>query len=498
MTPTNLRSKTLSGIVWNIVSQFGQQGLMFVIMVVLARLLSPHEFGLVAMVTVITSFANLFAEMGFSAALIQKQDIQPIHLSSVFWLNVIAGGALTLLFILGAPLLAAFYNEPALIPLTIASAVNFSIASLGIVQMTLKTKAMDFQTLSLVEITATGVAGGVAIGLAYGGFGVWSLVGQSLVLSGVTVILLWLLSDWRPRFQLHWGYIKELLGFSVSLFGTNILNYWARNIDYLLIGRFLGTDPLGIYYRAYDIMLVPLTSVSRVLSRVMFPSLALVQSDPQRVRNMFLRLTRTVALASFPMMFGLLVTVEPFVLTLFGDQWREMIPLLRVFALIGLLQSIITLNGNLYLSQGRADLQFKVSLAVKAVAITGIIIGLRWGIVGVAVGYAVASVLCAYPSFFFAGKLVGLTFRQLLENLASVFVCAAGMAGLVWGLASFIPANWPVWLSLIVQVAVGGGLYLGLIHGLRVKAYQEARALLIEQWQRLRGMRGATPVESPQ
>jgi len=459
---------------------------MFLIGVILARLLSPREFGLVAMITVITNFASIFAELGFSAALIQRQDVTQEHLSSVFWLNLGAGLLLTLVFIAGAPLIAAFYGEPLLTPLTMFIATNFLISSLKIVQNTLRTKSLDFRTLSIVEISAVGISGAVAIGMAYAGLGVWSLAAQSVILSTVTAVWLWKLGNWRPSLTFSWRAVEGLLGFSLSLFGTKLLNYWVRNIDYLLVGRFLGTTPLGIYNRAYDVMLTPQVGVSRVLSRVMFPSFSVIQEDKRRVRSIFLRMTRTIALVTFPMMLGLFAITEPFVLTIFGPKWSEMVPILRLFSLTGMMQSIGTLNGNLYLSQGRADVQFRVGLVLKLIPILGIVIGLRWGVIGVAVGYSFASIILAYPSFFFAGRLIGLTFWQLLGNLFSVLGCAVAMAALVWGVGLLLP-DWPHWIVLTTQVLFGMLVYILLIHSLKIRAYQEIRELLSEQWRLRRG-----------
>jgi PST family polysaccharide transporter len=194
------------------------------------------------------------------------------------------------------------------------------------------TKALDFRRLAIVDLAAVAFSGAIAIVLAYAGAGVWSLAAQSVILSAITTLMLWKLGDWRPSFIFNWTAIKELLGFSSNYFGSTLLNYWVRNIDYLLIGRFIGPQPLGIYKNSYTIMLFPLNNISRVISRVMFPSLSLVQHDKAKVKRVFLLATRTIALVTFPIMTGLFVVVEPFVLTLFGSQWSAMIPILRVSA----------------------------------------------------------------------------------------------------------------------------------------------------------------------
>ncbi|MCG2659187.1 MAG: MOP flippase family protein [Kiritimatiellae bacterium] len=478
---STFRDKTIKGIGWSVVSQIGQQAISFIIIIILARLLSPREFGLLAMITVITSFASIFVEMGFSAALVQKHDIRQAHLSSVFWLNLVVGLGFTLAFVAVAPIISRFYSEPLLIPLTMFIAANFLLGSLTIVQKTMMTKALDFRRLAIVDIVAVAFSGGFAIVLAYAGFGVWSLAVQTVFLSAITTVMLWKLGKWRPSFVFDWTAIKDLLGFSSNLFGSTLLNYWVRNLDYLLIGRFIGTQSLGIYKNAYSIMLFPLNNISRVISRVMFPSLSLIQHDKAKVRSVYLLATRAIALVTFPLMTGLFVVVESFVLTLFGSQWSGMIPILRVFCLTGLLQSVATLTGNLYLSQGKADLQFRVGLFVHANAIICIVVGLRWGVLGVAIGYTIATMINSFPSLFFAGRLVDLTFWQVWSKLLGIIGCALIMAIAVWGIGLALPALWPPWLCLVTQIAFGVLFYGVLIHFLAVQAYVETRELLSEQ-----------------
>lgn len=477
------KNKTVRSILWSVVSQVGRQMLLLIIGIILARLLSPEEFGLIAMVTVITSFALIFGELGFSAALVQKKDITQDILSSIFWLNLCAGILLTVVFIICAPLIARFYQEPVLIPLTILVSLNFTLSSLNIVQNTILTKSLDFRTISIVEIISVSISGLIAIVLAYMGFGVWSLAIQTVTISAITAILLWLLNDWRPKFVFKWSGVKDLLGFSSNLLGTNTLNYWARNIDYILIGRYLGSYPLGIYNRAYMVMLFPLQNVTRVIARVMFPSFSLIQDDKERIKKLHLRLTRIVALFTFPMMLGIFVTVEAFVLTIFGEKWVAMIPVLRILSLVGLVQSIIGLNGYIYLSQGKADLQFRLGLVFKSVVILGILIGLRWNIIGVAIGYAFAMLINLYPNVYFSGRLINLSFWELMVNLSGVYICAFIMAIIVAICGLFLPSSLSSWLVLMIQVSLGGCVYIFILHLFKIKAYQDIQELLIEQIQ---------------
>lgn len=481
---SDLRQKTLTGVTWSLGSQLGRQMVVFVVGVILARLLSPREFGMVAMVTIITGFATIFAEMGFGGAIVQKDDVEEKHLSSVFWINIGLGLLLTVLFVLAAPLIADFYEEPLLLPLATFLSFNFIISSLNIVQTTLLMKTLEFRRLSVVEIISVTISGVVAIALAYLGFGVWSLAIQAMLLSAITALLLWITSSWRPKFMFNWEAVKELLGFSTSLFATTTLNYAVRNIDYVLIGRFLGPDPLGIYNRAYSVMLFPLANISRVIARVMFPSFSMIQENKRRVKKIFLQLTRIVALFAFPIMLGVFVTASKFVPVIFGDQWLAMIPVLRILCFVGLIQSIVSLNGNLYLSQGRADLQFKLGIILRFNLILGIVIGLQWGLVGVAIGYAVAVFINAYPNFFFAGRLVDISLKELLAGLLPLLGISSLMALCVFLLDMILTPLLPDWATFLLLVVAGAVLYFAFLHLFKSRTYVEAKDIFIDQWRK--------------
>ena len=282
--------------------------------------------------------------------------------------------------------------------------------------------------------------------------------------------------------RFKWTAVKELIGFSTNLLGFSSFNYWVRNTDNLLIGRFLGTSALGLYSKSYGIMLLPLTMVSRSIGQVMFPMLSLIQDDKPRVARNYLRITRAIALITFPTMMGLWAVTDHFVPAVFGDQWLGMIPLLKVFCFIGLIQSIGTLNGNLYLSQGRSDLQFKVGLVIGGLGIGAIVLGLRWGVEGVAYAYGTLTILVLYPSISIAVSLVELTFSDVIRNLLGVSTCATGMGFVLLSVGLILPANWSHWTYLALQVPFGMAIYLLFIHLFEVKAYRDVRVLILEQW----------------
>ena len=485
------RQDTIDGISWSVVGKVGNQILIIVLSVVLARLLSPREFGLVSMVAIFTGFASIFQNVGLGAALVQYQNVTEKHRSSVFWVNVGSGLLLTILFVVASPLIAMFYGESVLVPITTVLAFQFFFGGLSAVHRTLFQKEVNFKAISLIGVVSTLFGGVTGIVLAWQEYGVWSLVARSLFNQASAALLLWIVSPWNPKFTFSRDALQDLWRFSLNLLGTKTMNFWVRRLDDLLIGRFLGSDSLGIYTKSYGIMMLPLRNVSGVIARVMFPSLSKIQEDIPRVRRIYLRMTGAIALISFPLMLGLFVTVDPFVLGVFGPQWSGMISPLKVFCFAGMWQSIATLNGNLYLSQGRSDLQFRVSLFTKPFMIAGIAVGLYWGLMGIVVGFSAASFIIWGVEFRYAGGLVNLTFGDLLHHLSGIFACALGMAGGVYALGLVLPPEWSHWLQLVTQVPVGILLYWGIVHIFNVQAYSEVLDLLHEQWNKRTGT--ATP-----
>lgn len=480
----NLRSLTLSSLSWSGFSQIIRQILRFSISVVLARILTPQEFGLIGMIVVFTGFADLFNDMGLTAALVQKIDLEERHLNCVFWVNIATGILLTAIVAAAAPLIASFYNKPVLRLITIVIAFNFSIGSLKMVQSALFHKKMQFKRLAHIEIVSVFISGIATISLALAGFGVWSLVFQSLLMTLISVCMMWYLSDWRPSFSWNPVALKELLSFSLNLLGFRFFNYWIRNFDNLLIGKFVGSLALGIYSRAYGLMLLPVSQISNVVTRVMFPVLSKIQNDTERVKRIYLRSTRIIALVTFPLMVGLFVVARPFILTVYGDKWVEVIPILQIFCFTGMIQSIGTTVGWIYTSQGRTDIMLKWGLCAGIVTVIAFIIGLRWGIIGVALAYVLSNyIILWYPSWAISGRLINLRFTEMLKNLSKTFFCAVAMGAGVWILGFTLPSDWPHWSYLVIQMPFGILMYFVLISVFKLSAYLDLRELISEQWQ---------------
>jgi PST family polysaccharide transporter len=443
------------GMSWSAVSQAGRQTVQLAVTILVARLLGPGDFGVVAMALALTGSVAILGDFGISAVVIQKPTLSRDFLSTVFWLNVVFG-LLAMLVIMGmAPLAAIFFREPGLTAILIVLSISFPITGLGILHKSLLERSMCFDVLARIELASTAIAGFVAVCGAYLGSGIWSLVLQLVITPVAMTVFLWLQATWRPSLVVRIAEFKSIARFSANVTGFNVANYLARNADYVLIGRFLGSQELGYYTLAYRILMFPLQNLSAVIVRVTFPVFSRLQEDDTRFRHTYLRSIAAIAVVTFPLMSFLFVVAEPFVGQLFGEHWLPTVPLLLILAPVGLIQSIGTTCGPIYMAKGRTGLLFKWGLLAAATVILSFIIGLRWGISGVAGCYAIASILLAYPGMTIPLSLIQLRVTDSLRVLWRPFICALIMACCVWvinlPLSSFL-ADW----RLLAADAIAG------------------------------------------
>lgn len=478
----DLKERALGGLSWSVAAQVIGQIVQFGVSVLLARLLMPEDFGLVGMVTVFTGFVVIFSNLGLGAALIQRKEVTQTQFSSIFWLNIALGLVLMLVVSGAAPVVAWFYSDQRLVLLTMLVAVQFPISSLNVVQNAILNRELDFRRLAYIEICGVVCGGAVGVAMALLGYGPYAIVWSSLVNRTIVVSLMWLTSPWRPSLRFDLAEVRELLSFGGNLVGFQVFNYWVRNADDLLVGRVLGSASLGIYTRAYSFMLMPIRQISGVISRVMFPTLSLIQDDRPRVKRIYLRLVSVIALISFPMMLGLLVVADVFILALIGEQWSEVIPLLRILCVVGLMQSIGHTVGWIYKSQGRVDIMFRWGIVSGVITLAAFAIGIRWGLMGITIAYLIRNFLLTYFNFTIPGRLIDLRFYEVVRTVASPLACAAIMAGFVWLIGWYVlPDATPVGLALIAQGGSGVAIYWALIHILRVEPYLKVREVVRER-----------------
>jgi PST family polysaccharide transporter len=336
-----------------------------------------------------------------------------------------------------APFIAAFYGQPMLVPLITVLSFSFVISSLGSIQSTLFSKELRFKIIALVSIVSLVCGGVIAIVLGFTGYGVWALVWYSIGTVVIKTVLLCVFSRWRPSFAFSWSEERAILKFGLNLTGFNFVNYFSRNLDNLLIGRFLGPADLGFYDRAYQLMLFPLGNVSAVIGQVAFPALSIIQDDKKQVREAYIRSTRLIAVVAFPLAIGLLILAPQFVLAVFGAQWVPAIVLIQLLSLAAIIQSVVTTVGWIFMSQGRTDIMFRIGILGAVVAVTAFILGIKLGgLTGLTASYVVASYLIGYINLLLAFKLIDLSVSYFIRRFRTVIITSF-LAGAITLVARF-------------------------------------------------------------
>lgn len=454
-----MREKALSATAWSAADIFLRQGVQFALSIVLARLLTPIEFGTIALLYLFVGIAGAFAEGGLTSALIQRQDTTIEDESTVFWLNMGVGLLMALLFWLSGPAIAALYGIPVLAPLAGIMALAVLAGAAGAVQRAQLTKALDFRPLMAAGAISVLFSGAAAMSLAWAGYGVWALAAQALVSAAVTTLVLWLASRWRPKLVFSLASARRLFGFGGYMLASTLLETTYSRLYTVLIGKLYGVRELGYYSRADTTAQFPAAILNGIVARVAFPLFARVADDPGRLRaNLRLALQGTMFLNA-PAMFGLAAVAEPLVLVLFGEQWRPAAPFLKVLCLVGLMMPFHVLNLQALMGLGRSDLFFRLELIKKAIGIAILVAVSGFGTIAVAWGMAVASVLSYFVNAHYSGNLLGYGAASQFRDTAPIMAAAAIAAGVAW-LGVWLGNGFQTAGLLLVSIAAGAVTHL--------------------------------------
>lgn len=457
----SLMRSAIAGIKWTSASTIVVTLVQLAQLAVLARLLQPSDFGLMAMGMVVIGFGQTFADMGVSNAIIHRQDATADQLSSLYWLNLAVGLVLFILVVALAPLVAAFYAEPRLRDLLLASAFMFLIAPIGQQFQALLQKELLFERLAKVEVTVTVFGFLIAILSALAGQGAFALVWcQLAVVTGTTLLLARLGGRvWRPRLHFALADLQGYLGFGLYQMGERSLRHLTVNLDKVLIGRLLGAQALGVYSVAYQLMIRPMQALNPIVTRVAFPIFSRIQTDDTRVRRGYLRMIQIIAFVSMPMYLGLFAVADPVITALLGARWHAAVGVFQILVFLGLGYSLGNPLGSLLLAKGRADLGFwcnVVALVLYGVAVT---IGTRWGVEGVAWAILLTAVAILFPlEFALRWYLVRMRPIEFLRSFLPFLALGAFVAGVVMAADRALGFDSPH-LRLAILVPVGIAAY---------------------------------------
>ncbi len=460
-----LRNKVTKGTTWNFFSQICDQGLSLVVTIILARILYPSDFGIVALSVVFVGLMELFQNLGMGSAIIQKKNIGDDYLSTSFWTGIFTGICIAVILVIISPFAANFYKKEILKYIIIVSSAGFLVGPFTSIHITILTKKLDFRKIAYIKISTKMISGIISVCLALSGSGVWSLVLGSLMAQALMTPIIWYIVGWRPSLIFSRKCFKDLFSFSSNILAFDFFNYFARNFDNLIIGKILGAKSLGYYSLAYNLMLKPLQYISWSITRVLFPAFSNIQEEKERVRDIYIKVIRSISLITFPMMGGLMMVSNEVVLTLYGSTWAPVIILVQLLCVVGAMQSIGTTVGTIYNSQGRPDLLLKTGLVSSAIDVISFIIGIKWGLNGLISGYIIATVLTTILCQYFANRLISLKMLTFLKALVPAALCSLFM---ISGLILFKYLNFTVFQlsvvpTLILSIVLGMVFYTVLL-----------------------------------
>jgi PST family polysaccharide transporter len=401
---------------------------------VLARLLSPQDYGLVGMVAVFTGFVAMFKDAGLSLATVQRAEISYEQISTLFWVNITLSAAITLVTIVLAPAIGWFYSEPRLVMITIATAAGFIFGGLAVQHEALLKRQMRFYALSVIAFVSMMVGYAVGIILAWRGAGYWALVFSQLALLASNLLGVWIVCRWRPgRPQRNTG-VRSMLSFGGNITGYALINYVSNNSSNLVVGRIFGPQPLGLYTKAAQLLSLPTEQINEPLATVSIPALSRLADDPQRYRQAYLRIIEKVIMVTMPAIALMIATSDWVVRIVLGSQWSESASLVVFMGTAALFQPVMSTAGWLLVSQGRVREMLRWSLINAPISILSILVGLPWGVAGVAASWALGRIFVANPLLFWfvgrKGPVRTRDFYRLLApfTLASLFSLAACIA----------------------------------------------------------------------
>jgi O-antigen/teichoic acid export membrane protein len=476
---TEMRRTVLRGLGWTGATEVIMQVVRMVAAVALARLLAPDDYGLAALGLVFASFGLVFSDMALGAAIVQRKELSEDDRSTAFWLSVAGGVLFTVVGVLIAGPVAQVLRMPSAAPMCAALSASFAIVAVATIHEALLVREMEFPALQrrMVIATVAGAVVGVAIALATRN--AWAIVGQQLAQTAVSSALLWRANPWRPRLRFSRVALRELAGFSGFLVGHRLLYYLHRNADNILVGRFLGASALGAYSLAYNIMLQPLARIAGPVQKVMWPAMSRMQDDPERITVAWVRVVRLLAMVTVPAMAGLVIVAPDFVHVVLGDAWAPAVPLIQVLAWVGILQALQSINTDILQALGRPNLVLRFTVLFSLAHIAGFVVGLQWGVVGVASAYAVTSTLVEPIYSWLTARALGVSVWRILGGVRGSFEAAALMAAAVWlARAALVDAGVPAFGRLVLLVLLGVITFAGASRWREPEAWRDVSGVL--------------------
>lgn len=460
MAKASLKQKAASGMVWTAVQKYSTMIIQFISGIILARLLTPHDYGCIGMLSIFMALAETFIDGGFGSALIQKKNPTQQDYSTIFFWNLGMSAVLYAILFFSAPAIARFYDIPLLCPVLRVQALVLFIHAFNLVQRNQLRKKLNFKLLSIITVTTSLISLGVTIYMAYKGCGVWALVAQNLIGAAIPAIVFWFYVRWRPIWTFSWKSFKELFSFGAFMFLSNLINKFCAKLTGLLIGKFYSANTLGYYSKAMSTEQLASSSISSIVTSVTYPLYAQVQDDKAALSNMIKRLTTTIAYITFPLMFVLLLTAKPIFVLLYSEKWVASVPYFQILCLIGLEECLQAVNTQTLAAIGKSKLMFQWTLVKRSLGLVFVIGGLYWfGMKGLMVGIVLFNYFCYFVNIGLVSKYIGYNWKQQLLDLMPMGIVSVVAAGISYFVAYF--CHFGLYSDGILKAVICLSIYIG-------------------------------------
>lgn len=419
-----LKDKAISGVKWNAIGRFSTQGVNFIIGLILARLLSPSDYGVVGMVGIFFAIAQTFIDSGFGSALIRKNDCTDTDYSTAFYFNVIVGLVCCILLWVASPFIANFFNTPILKDLIKVMSLNMFVSSFAIVHGTKLTHAVDFKSQSIIKLITAIISGVCGVLMAYKGFGVWSLVYQQLIATGLRVVLLYVVTKWLPKLEFSKGSFKYLFNFGSKILAASLLHTIYANMTTMIIGKFYSAKDLGYYSRGESLATYPSTNITGILQSVTYPVLSKIQDDDEHLIQSYRKLISMTSLVIFFGMFLLAALAKPLIVTLLTDKWLDAVIYLQIFCFAYMFDHICALNLNILYVKGYSNLVLKLEVIKKTISISMILAAVPFGVMAICIARALYTQIAVVINTYYTGKLFGLGYVKQVKDFIKYLICS--------------------------------------------------------------------------
>lgn len=472
----SLKRKTVRGMTWSFVDNIANSGITFFVGLILARLLTPMEYGIMAMITIFIAISTSIIDSGFSNALIRKSVINRIDYNTVFYFNLGISVLLYIILYVASPIISSFFNEPALIKITRIISWILIINALGIIPRTILVVNIDFKTQTKVSLISSIVSGVVGVGMAFYGLGVWSLVGQRLSRQLLNTFFLWIYCRWRPVWEFSTESFREMFGFGSKLLVSGLIDTVYKNIYYVIIGHFYSSAQLGQYTRADQFKNIFSSNLTNVIQRVSYPVLSSIQNDPKRLKDAYRRIIKTTMLITFTCMIGLAAIAKPLIIVLIGEKWLQAVYFLQIVCFAGMLYPLHAINLNILQVKGRSDLFLNLEIIKKIIAVGPIVVGVFCGIEYMLWGSVLTSFISFFLNSYYSADLINYPTWQQIKDILPALLVSGITALAMWSLTL---VDMSMCFLLLLQCLLGLILSTFIYERLRLEEYLEVKRIIL-------------------